>query len=257
MMSMLTAIPALRDNYIWQLELPQQGVRVWLDPGDPALVNSLPDALLPTHVLITHCHRDHIDGLPLLRQRQPQLQVFGPSYIQHIDPLAKHAMADTELELAGLPAIKVLSVPGHTLDHLAYLVKASSGNETDVLFCGDTLFSLGCGRLFEGTPSQMWDSLQQLAQLDENTRVCPTHEYTLANAQFAIAVDPTNTELQRYQSWCEQQRQAGKPTLPTTMGEQRRLNPFLQCNDPIWLQRFQQATPTELFAYLRAWKDRF
>jgi hydroxyacylglutathione hydrolase len=157
--------------------------------------------------------------------------------------------------------IEVLDVPGHTAGHIAYFVpEVPAGSPT--LFCGDTLFSGGCGRLFEGTPAQMHASLQALANLPGETRVCCAHEYTLANLRFALAADPDNAELVQYAKHCEQLRSHGTPTLPSTLAMERQINPFLRCEQPALIAAARRhgadsAEPVQVFAALREWKNIF
>jgi hydroxyacylglutathione hydrolase len=250
------AIKAFNDNYIWCLSNGQHCVVV--DPGDaqPVIDFCQSHKLGLRGILITHHHADHTGGLAKLLEKFPNIPVFGPmnpkielvnQRLQHNDKLT---LADLGLEFS------VLEVPGHTLDHIAFY---TSG----LLFCGDTLFSAGCGRLFEGSPAQMFKSLSLLAALPGETKVYCTHEYTLANIKFALAVEPINSALLEYQLWAQQQRQQQLATLPSTITKERMINPFLRC-DSIALRNAVEAfwnkpvTDDEsVFAGLRGWKDQF
>jgi hydroxyacylglutathione hydrolase len=251
----LTALPAFEDNYIWAL-VDDEGNAVIVDPGDAAPVLAASElGLWPAGVLLTHHHPDHCGGVAGLRERWPTLPVFAPD-----DPRIPHAT-----ERAGEGSrfqlnnwdFSVLAVPGHTLSHIAF--HGAEGH----LFCGDTLFSLGCGRLFEGTPAQMLDSLERLAALPGATAVCCGHEYTLANAAFARAVDPANDALRRRTEEAQAMRNAGRPTLPSTLAMELATNPFLRVDTPAVRAAVakrlgrEPADRIETFAELRRWKDGF
>ncbi|OYT93021.1 MAG: hydroxyacylglutathione hydrolase [Burkholderiales bacterium PBB3] len=251
----LIPLPAFDDNYIWMLQSGTQALVV--DPGDAApVLQALASAKLTLcGILITHHHPDHTGGVDALRQATGAA-VFGPARENMPEPLTRLRAGDTVQQL-GL-AFSVLDVPGHTAGHIAYYC-----NDVDaepLLFCGDTLFSAGCGRLFEGTPAQMQHSLGQLAALPDNTRVCCTHEYTLSNLRFARMVDPNNARLQAYEVECLQLRQAGVPTLPSRIGLERQINPFLRTDVDAVIasirhfdaEGYQQ---DGAFATLRRWKN--
>jgi hydroxyacylglutathione hydrolase len=254
----LTALPAFDDNYIWALA-DDDGDALIVDPGDAAPVLAAADqGLWPAAVLLTHHHNDHIGGVAALRARWPTLPVYAPEDERipfdcvRVGDGARVALKNWRLE--------VLAVPGHTRSHIAYL---GGGQDQDHLFCGDTLFSLGCGRMFEGTPSQMLGSLDRLAALPGSTAVCCGHEYTLANAAFARAVDPANEALRRRTEEVHAMRQAGRPTLPSTLAQETATNPFLRVDSEAVraavAHRLARA-PTdrvETFAELRRWKDQF
>lgn len=248
-----SALPAFEDNYIWVLG---EGTRsVLVDPGDAAPVLAAADhGLVPQAILLTHHHADHCAGVPALRERWPQLPVYAPDDAR-IDLDCERIGDGSRVSLPGLE-IDVLAVPGHTRSHVAYLTEGH-------LFCGDALFSLGCGRMFEGTPAQMHASLQRMAALPDDTRVCCGHEYTLANAAFARAVEPDNPALRARHEEALAQRHAGHPTLPTSLASERACNPFLRCAAPTVRSAVQRhlsrATTDEVdtFAALRAWKDTF
>ena len=253
----LLAVPAFADNYIWMLHDGQGAVVV--DPGDAAPVVRTLDTLglQLRGILVTHHHADHVGGLLDLQARL-QGPVFGPA--RERMPVQVRPVADgDEVSVLGL-RFKVMDVPGHTSGHVAYFCAQLDG--APILFCGDTLFSAGCGRLFEGTAQQMHDSLSRLASLPGRTRVCCTHEYTQSNLRFALAVEPSNPALARYSLTCAQLREQGHPTLPSSIELEREVNPFLRCSEPAVIQAAadhgaEDHTGVAVFAALRRWKDGF
>ena len=230
-----------------------------VDPGAAAPVsNALRDrGLRLAAILVTHHHADHVGGLAELA---PLLQgpVYGPAHEEM--PVAVHKLSQgMAFELLGA-RVAVLDVPGHTAGHIAYVV--TEPGRAPWLFCGDTLFSGGCGRLFEGTPAQMHHSLTQLAALPGETRVCCAHEYTLSNLRFARTVEPDNTALADYETRCKALRAAGAWTLPSTIATERAINPFLRVREPevVTTARAHGAAstaPTDILAALREWKNTF
>jgi hydroxyacylglutathione hydrolase len=252
-------IPAFADNYIWTLR--EGGNAVVVDPGDAAPVLEYLDRerLTLTAILATHHHNDHVGGVPALVARY-RVPVFGPA--RESIPERTRALGEgDEIDVPGLPLrLRAMDIPGHTAGHIAYF--GDVGGVPSV-FCGDTLFAAGCGRLFEGTPAQMWTSLSALAALPPQTEVYCGHEYTLANIRFALAVEPESADLLERQAREQVRRERGEPTLPSTIGLERRTNPFLRATVPE--VRKSAAThanvalggDVETFAALRAWKNAF
>lgn len=255
----LHPIEAFSDNYIWILHDDKQAMVV--DPGDASPVQAYLEhhGLKLDTILITHHHPDHVGGVASLLEGT-DVKVIGPASEQLPVPVRRVKEGDS-IEALGLTG-RVLDVPGHTAGHVAYLMDIGM-LQAPVLFCGDTLFSGGCGRLFEGTPAQMLASLDKLAALPESTRVCPAHEYTLSNLAFASHIEPDNQELQRYQSQCRALRANRRPTLPSCIGQERQINPFLRVREPSVTRSAcrhaqREALSTEqVFAVLREWKNEF
>ena len=256
----LHPIPAFQDNYLWLLHDGRQAVVV--DPGDAAPVL----AFLERHglrlqaILLTHHHKDHTGGVAELRTASGAA-VYGPAaeaLPAAVEPVQRLG-AGQRIELLGLD-FELIEVPGHTAGHGAYFVAQAPGGP--LLFCGDALFSGGCGRLFEGTPAQMLASLDRLAALPDETRVCCAHEYTLSNLRFAQAVEPGNAAIGRHLADCQALRERGLPTLPSQLALERRINPFLRSREPALLAALAQHDPAAQdevarFAALREWKNGF
>ncbi|MGV8941274.1 MAG: hydroxyacylglutathione hydrolase [Lysobacter sp.] len=254
----LQALPAFNDNYIWLL-LNDENTAVVVDPGEAGPVLAAAGAGLQIGaVLLTHHHHDHIGGVPTLLQHFPGLPVFAPVDPRITVPTTPVGDGD-RIRAAGFE-FDVIAVPGHTSTHVAYY-GAEVGD--GVLFSGDTLFSLGCGRLFEGSPLQMHQSLSRLARLPGATRLYCGHEYTLSNAAFARVVEPENAPLSRRTQEAQDMRDASRPTLPSSLASELASNPFLRCDRPGVIAAVQSRigrTPTdavEVFAELRRWKDGF
>jgi hydroxyacylglutathione hydrolase len=254
----VSPVRAFSDNYIWLIHSPANPSRVAaVDPGDARPV----EAHLRLHgldlraVLVTHHHPDHVGGVATLAASHA-VEVIGPSGVALPEGARRVADGDrVAIDSLGLD-FAVLGVPGHTLDHLAYLGHGA-------LFCGDTLFSAGCGRLFEGSAAQMHESLTRLTELPADTRVYCGHEYTLANLRFAQAVEPENRQITERLAETELLRAAQRPSLPSTIGRELEYNPFLRCDrEPVRRAAERHSghrmrTPIEVFAAVRAWKDGF
>lgn len=259
MISHIHPIPAFTDNYIWLFVDPTDHSACVVDPGDPAPVEAYLSRhnLTLTDILITHHHADHVGGLKRLTELFSP-RVTGPES-SGIKGITDYVHENDSVTVFGT-VFSVLEVPGHTLDHIAYY---SSNQDAPILFCGDTLFAAGCGRLFEGTPEMMQKSLAKLAALDEDTAVYCTHEYTLANLKFAKAAEPDNVELASRIIAEQSKRDSNKPTLPSSIRLELATNPFLRCNQPGLQQHIAQkmessmASELETFAQLRRWKDNF
>ena len=253
---LLQPLPAFTDNYIWTLRESPAGAPVVVDPGDAAPVLAMAGAtgIVPAALLLTHHHPDHVGGAAELLRRWPGLPVFAPVDDRIEVPCQRVGGGD--IVEVGPWRFDVLAIPGHTSSHVAF-------HGHGVLFCGDTLFSLGCGRLFEGTPAQMLASLDRLATLPPRTQVCCGHEYTLANAAFAAAIEPGNPMLLRRAAEARALRQRDAPTLPASLADELAANPFLRVDVPAVRDAVAArlgrapADRVETFAELRRWKDGF
>jgi hydroxyacylglutathione hydrolase len=253
----LIPLPAFTDNYIWLLHDGHDALVV--DPGDARpVVDALQrEGLRLQAILVTHHHPDHTAGVDALRDATGAT-VWGPARERIPEPLIRVQGGD-RVSALGLE-FEVIDVPGHTAGHIAYYCAASQG--APLLFCGDTLFSGGCGRLFEGTPAQMLASLDALAALPGDSRVCCTHEYTLANLRFAMAAEPDNTALSRHYATCQTLRDQQRPTLPSTLALELQINPFLRSRLPALIKAAQAfdahaSDEVSVFAALRQWKNQF
>ena len=257
-MIQIDALPAFNDNYIWLLQDASSKRCAVVDPGDAAPVmawlQAHPDWTL-SDILITHHHFDHVGGVEQLKTAT-DARVAGPA-AEKIPARDIDLNDNDKIEVLGLH-FEVMSVPGHTLGHIAYYHA-----EQNLLFCGDTLFAGGCGRLFEGSPQQMHQSLSRLAALPASTLVYCTHEYTLSNLRFAAAVEPDNPDINQRLAQVSQWREAGHISLPSSIGLERATNPFLRSAQPSVVARIterdgpENRTPAQVFAALRAWKDHF
>jgi hydroxyacylglutathione hydrolase len=228
-------------NYIWLIEDLHSHEVIAIDPTEAHLVEEFCNThyLTLSQIWLTHWHKDHIGGVPELT-RNRNIPVYGPQAELSKIPFITHPLENNARFTFNDLHIDIISVPGHTLGHIVYFIK-----HIDSLFCGDTLFAMGCGRVFEGTYEQMYHSLNRLAALPPSTKVFCTHEYTLANAQFALATDPENIEIQQRLQHIETLRMLNHITLPSTIEQELKTNPFLIANS------------VEDFKKLREWKDNF
>jgi hydroxyacylglutathione hydrolase len=254
-MANIIPIPALKDNYIWLIQ--ETDTVAIVDPGEagPVLQVLHNQRLHPSAILVTHHHWDHVNGIQELLKHYP-VPVYGPA-AESIPGRTQGLREGDKVYLPGLDIqFQVFDVPGHTLGAIAYY----GGG---LLFSGDTLFTAGCGRLFEGTPAQMYGSLSKLASLDETTQLYCGHEYTLANLTFAAVVEPDSSQLKIRLREVRERRAHGLPTVPATLSIERKTNPFLRCGEPsVWLAAERYAgkslgAAVEVFATLRLWKDCF
>ncbi|WP_067708742.1 hydroxyacylglutathione hydrolase [Erwinia sp. ErVv1] len=249
----LTSIPAFQDNYIWSLS-NEEGQCLIVDPGEaaPVLAALEKNSWQPVAILLTHHHHDHVGGVKELLKTYPDLPVYGPEETR--DKGANVLVGEGDKVAILGCEFSIYHTPGHTLGHISYF-------SHPYLFCGDTLFSGGCGRLFEGTPRQMYESFQKLNKLPENTLICCAHEYTLSNMKFAHAVLPQDVEIDRYYQQIKELRAKNRVTLPVTLGNERKINIFLRTQDTD-LQRTlgYETSPQhewQVFATLREKKDNF
>ena len=254
----VTPVEALSDNYVWLIHSPRDEHRVFIvDPGEarPVEERLQRDGLTAAGILITHHHPDHTGGARQLAEAHG-VTVHGPA--REAEAVVDNPLRDGDrLELAedGLQ-FEIMTIPGHTLGHTAFYGHGA-------LFPGDTLFSAGCGKIFEGTPEQMLESLERLAALPDETKVYCGHEYTVKNLEFAAAVEPDNAEAGAYAEVARTQRAEGKPTLPTEIGREKSVNPFLRTQFDKVRQAAEQWSKTglndkvQVFATLRRWKDQF
>ncbi|HTJ63549.1 MAG TPA: hydroxyacylglutathione hydrolase [Alphaproteobacteria bacterium] len=249
-------IPAFQDNYIYLLRTPGSDDVGIVDAGDavPALAQLDRHGLTLTHIFNTHHHPDHIGGNDALKARFPNAKLVGPASETVRIPGMDVKLKDGDTYGFGTIHFETLEVPGHTTGHIALF--SQDGN---ALFCGDTLFAMGCGRMFEGTAPQMWHSLSRLKQLPPETRVYCAHEYTQGNARFTLTVDPTNKAAVARVDEVNRLRAEGKPTVPSTIGLENKTNPFLRADDPTVAENvgLAGADPVAVFAEVRRRKDNF
>lgn len=251
----IVQIPVLNDNYVYLAREPQSGAVGVVDPAvhEPVLAELQRRNWTLTHILNTHHHPDHVGGNMALKQATG-CKVIGPEADADRIPGLDIAVGDNEGINLGNETARVFDVPGHTKGHIAYWFA-----DSQALFCGDTLFALGCGRLFEGTPAQMWSSLTKLRRLPDETRVYCAHEYTESNARFAVTVEPNNAALQQRYARVRELRAAGKPTVPSTLAEEKATNPFLRPMSGDIRQQLDmvEADDVAVFAEVRKRKDGF
>jgi len=255
----VTPVPIIEDNYVWIIE--HNDTCIVVDPGDakPVIAHLKQNDLIPDAVIITHKHWDHVTGIPELKSAFPTAKLHGPVHEKIVQRDVDVKDGDV-LDLAGLQW-QVKHLPGHTLDLVAYYVTDESGQGH--VFSGDCLFACGCGYMFEGNPEQFQSSLDWLMNLPHNTIIYPTHEYTLANINFALHVEPNNLQLIARQEDCQELRSEGIPTVPTTVAKERATNPFVRWDQPDIVRAVCHHTgevlakPPEVFAALRQWKNEF
>lgn len=251
----ILSIPVLNDNYVHLLHDPASGATACIDPAvaGPVIQAAKARGWTISHILITHPHGDHTDGVADIVAAFGA-EVYGSKADQAIIPQCGHGVAQGDRILVGDLRVDVLEVPGHTAHHVAYYVEAAAA-----LFPGDTLFSLGCGRLLGGTAAQMWGSLKKLRALPGQTRVYCAHEYTNANADFALSVDPDNMDLQDRADAVLRMRQQGLPSVPSTLEEELKCNPFLRCDRPEFkaIVGMSDRDAVDVFAEIRQRKDHF
>lgn len=256
-MHKISPIQALKDNYIWAITQDGSEYAIIIDPSEAAPVIDFlkQNNLMLDSILLTHHHHDHIGGVPALLD-YAAVPVYGVKSKQ-IPHVTKVVTEGTEITFAALNYhLKVMQIPGHTLEHVAYY------NEQN-LFCGDTLFTGGCGRMFEGTPEQMYNTLQRLAVLGPQIQIYCGHEYTINNLLFALEVEPTNRDIMQRLAKTHALREQGLPTVPSTMATELATNPFLRTSVPAVIKAATEhakqplTSPIEVFAVLRAWKNNF
>jgi hydroxyacylglutathione hydrolase len=249
-------IPAFQDNYIYLLRVPGSDVVGLVDAGDaaPAIAELDRQGLTLTHIFNTHHHPDHVGGNGALKARFPDAVLIGPASETARIPGMDVTVSDGDKVAFGPLSFKAIEVPGHTTGHTAFFTE-----QGQAVFSGDTLFAMGCGRMFEGNAAQMWNSLGKLKWLPSSTRVYCGHEYTLTNARFALTVDPDNQKLVSRAAEVEALRAAGKPTIPSTIGLENETNPFLRADEPDVAKAvgLPGADPVEVFAEIRLRKDNF
>lgn len=256
----IDVLPIYQDNYVWFIVHPEHQQAYVVDPGDaePVLAYLRDKNLDLSGILITHRHWDHVNGVEGVLERY-HVPVYGPKH-PAIPWVTNCVCEGSVLTLWDQFLIEVWSVPGHLPEQLNYLLKGEHGQ---AFFGGDTLFSCGCSRIFDGTPQELLQSLKRIANLPDDTPICTSHEYTLANIDFAQTVEPANTDLRAYKREAQQQRQANQPTLPTYSKREKAVNPFLRCTIEQVISSVEQhtgkklANELEVFTELRKWKDHF
>lgn len=252
----IAAIPALTDNYIWVITDTVNQTALVVDPGDaePVLAYLKQYHLMLRGILITHHHWDHVNGVDGL-VRHYSVPVYG-SWKNSLTEITHRIGEDAEVAIENFPFYRIFAIPGHTLDHIAYYTQ-------EMVFCGDTLFAGGCGRLFEGSADQLYASLQKIATLPKNIQIYCAHEYTLKNLSFAQMVEPSNSQTLRRVNRVKLLREKGLPSIPSLLIEELQTNPFLRCDSLEIIQNVSRyagrslENPVEVFAELRKWKNSF
>ncbi|WP_170357120.1 hydroxyacylglutathione hydrolase [Ruegeria arenilitoris] len=251
----IVTIPCLSDNYAFLAHDHASGQTALVDAPEagPILAELTARGWRLSHVLLTHHHWDHVDGLPGILEQHPAQVIGAAADVHRLPPLDKQVADGDRFEIGGEP-VEVLDVSGHTVGHVAYYLPKSA-----VVFTADSLMALGCGRLFEGDAAQMWTSLSKIAALPDETSVCSGHEYTQSNARFAVTIDPYNTALQQRVHEIDQARAKGRATVPSNLGVEKATNPFLRATDPKIQAQLGMvgADPVAVFAEIRGRKDRF
>ena len=244
--------PQLEDNYGYLIKNPHATEGVLVDPSDLEMclkILELNDCS-PTHILLTHHHDDHIAAVQDLKNKFQSI-IVGFEHDEKI-PQPDLRVKDDEIFEIHQNKFKVIHTPGHTLQHINYFMP-----EHNILFSGDTLFSMGCGRMFEGTPEVFWQSLSKIKQLPDNTTIYCGHEYTLSNVKFALSIHPENQDLHKYALWTEHQEKEHRPTITKKLIDQLKCNPFLQCDSQHFQELYKSTDATEVFGKMRKAKDNF
>lgn len=256
-MPKITPIPALKDNYIWLITNNQSTQAIIVDPGDASPVISFLNEhhLKPAAILVTHKHADHTGGINELLDAYPETAVYA-NEIENVSSTTHFVKHGDVISINNWPSFNVIHIPGHTLGHVAYYADP-------ILFTGDTLFGAGCGRVFEGTAEQMLGSLNKLAVLPNDTFIYCGHEYTLANLNFASHVEPENEDIRQRIKDTEKLRLNNNPSLPSTLGLEKKTNPFLRCTEKSVISSVEKyanrklANTVDVFHELREWKNKF
>ncbi|MGV6803978.1 MAG: hydroxyacylglutathione hydrolase [Ruegeria sp.] len=251
----IVTVPCLSDNYAFLAHDPKSGETALVDAPEagPILAELRARGWQLSHVLLTHHHWDHVDGLPAILEQYPAQVVGAAADAHRLPPLDKQVSEGDQFQIGGEP-VQVMDVSGHTVGHVAYYLPQSHA-----VFTADSLMALGCGRLFEGDAAQMWTSLSKLAALPDDTLVCSGHEYTQSNGRFAMTVDPENENLKQRVAEIDKSRADGDPTVPSLLALEKATNPFLRAGDPTIQTHLgmEGADPVAVFAEIRGRKDRF
>lgn len=252
----IVTVPCRQDNYAFLVHDPDTGGTALVDAPEAAPIEAALDTLgwRLDDILLTHHHADHVEGVEALRALYPGVRVTGAAADAHRLPPLDRAVAEGDSVMVGAEAGEVIEVPGHTVGHVAFHFPASH-----LVFTGDSLMAMGCGRLFEGTPAQMWDTLSRLAALPDDTIVCSGHEYTAANAAFAITIEPENAVLVARKAQIDAARERQEATVPSTLAAEKATNPFLRAREEAVKTALgmETAPEVEVFAHIRSLKDRF